>query len=137
MDKTETKQAWEYDGTPRTLTWMNRSPISGKWQIPAGVTTTKPPEQKDGYTLSFDGGKWTQTKDETKEEPKQAEPTAEELKAQELAQLDAEYESAKKTLSEYYIDALIHGDTDLMDELKSEMLSLDEEYAAEREGMEG
>ena len=137
MDKTETLQAWNYDGTPRTLTWMNRSPISGKWQIPAGVTTTKPPKAKAGYTLTFDGGKWTQTKEETKEEPKPAEPTAEELKAQELAQLDAEYESAKKTLAEYYIDALIHGDTDLMDELKAEMLSLDEEYASEREGMEG
>ena len=134
MDKTETLQAWNYDGTPRTLTWMNRSPISGKWQIPAGVITTKPPEQKDGYTLFFDGEKWTQTK---KEEPKSAEPTAEELKAQELAQLDAEYENAKKTLAEYYIDALIHGDTDLMEELKAEMLSLDEEYASEREGLEG
>ena len=129
MDKTETLQAWNYDGTSRTLTWMNRSPISGKWQIPAGVTTTKPPKAKAGYTLTFDGGEWTQTKE--------AEPTAEELKAQELAQLDAEYENAKKTLAEYYIDALIHGDTELMEELKTEMLSLDEEYAAEREGMEG
>lgn len=137
MDKTETLQAWNYDGIPRTLTWMNRSPISGKWQIPAGVTTTKPPKAKAGYTLTFDDGKWTQTKDEAKKEQKPAEPTAEEKKAQELAQLDAEYESAKKTLAEYYIDALIHGDTDLMDELKAEMLSLDEEYASEREGLEG
>ena len=133
MDKTETLQAWNYDGTPRTLTWMNRSPISGKWQIPAGVTTTKPPKAKEGYTLTFDGEKWTQTKEETKEAPKPPEPTKEEK----LAQLVAQYEADKAEILKYYADAMIHGDTEIMAELAKEMTALDEKYATDYKALKG
>jgi len=135
MDKTETLQAWNYDGTPITLTWMNRSPVSGKWQIPADVTLTEPPEAKDGFTLSFDGEAWqyTEVKDDTPTLTEPTEPTAEDK----LLQLDAEYELAKKDLYNYFIDALIHGDTDLMEELKTEMTDLDTQYAESRAELEG
>lgn len=133
MDKTETKQAWEYNGTPRTLTWMNRSPISGKWQIPAGVTTTKPPKAKEGYTLTFDGEKWTQTKEEPKEAPKPPEPTKEEK----LAQLDYDYQSQKQELINQYTDDMLHGDTDAMESDKQAMVDLDTWYDEEYKKIEG
>lgn len=133
MDKTETKQAWEYDGTPRVLTWQNRSPISGKWQIPYGVTLVEPPKEKEGYTRKFDGTEW-----EYVEIPKEPEPEPEpETKEEKLAELDAQYESDKKQIYDYYVDAILHNDTELIEELKAEMQELDEQYKADRAEIEG
>lgn len=60
------------------------------------------------------------------------EPTKEEK----LAALDAQYEADKKELGNYYMDAMIHGDSDLMAELTDEMTALDEQYAKDREEIE-
>jgi hypothetical protein len=60
------------------------------------------------------------------------EPTKEEK----LAALDSQYEADKKELGNYYMDAMIHGDSDLMSELADEMTALDEQYAADREEIE-
>ena len=127
MDKTETKQSWEYDGTPRVLTWQNRSPISGKWQIPYGVTLVEPPSPKEGYTLRFNGKVWKY--EELPKEPVSEPyiPTREEK----LAQLVAQYESDKAEILKYYADAMIHGDTELMAELAGEITELDEQYATD------
>jgi hypothetical protein len=60
------------------------------------------------------------------------EPTKEEK----LAALDSQYEADKKELGNYYMDAMIHGDSDLMSELAEEMTALDEQYAKDREEIE-
>ena len=64
--------------------------------------------------------------------PEPPEPTKEEK----LAALDSQYEADKKELGNYYMDAMIHGDSDLMSELTDEMTALDEQYAKDREEIE-
>lgn len=64
--------------------------------------------------------------------PEPPEPTKEEK----LAALDSQYEADKKELGNYYMDAMIHGDSDLMSELTDEMTAIDEQYAADREEIE-
>lgn len=61
------------------------------------------------------------------------EPTKEEK----LAALDSQYEADKKELGNYYMDAMIHGDTGLMAELAEEMTALDEQYATDYEALKG
>ena len=61
------------------------------------------------------------------------EPTKEEK----LAQLVAQYEADKAEILKYYSDAMIHGDSDLMAELKEEMAELDEQYASDYEALKG
>jgi len=63
--------------------------------------------------------------------PLPPEPTKEEK----LAQLVAQYEADKAEILKYYADAMIHGDSDLMAELKDEMTQLDEQYATDYEAL--
>ena len=65
--------------------------------------------------------------------PEPPEPTKEEK----LAQLVAQYEIDKAEILEYYADAMIHGDTELMAELAKEMTALDEQYAADYKALKG
>ena len=58
-------------------------------------------------------------------------------KKEKLAQLVAQYESDKAEILKYYSDAMIHGDSDLMAELKEEMTALDEQYAADYKALKG
>lgn len=59
IDKSEILTVWDYDIYynllgPHVLTSTDRSPISGKWQLPARSTTQEPPEEKEGYKIVFD-----------------------------------------------------------------------------------
>ena len=63
--------------------------------------------------------------------PLPPEPTKEEK----LAQLVAQYEADKAEILKYYADAMIHGDTELMEELAKEMTALDEQYATDYEAL--
>ena len=65
--------------------------------------------------------------------PEPPEPTKEEK----LAQLVAQYEADKAEILKYYSDAMIHGDTELMAELKEEMTALDEQYVADYKALKG
>lgn len=65
--------------------------------------------------------------------PEPPEPTKEEK----LAALVAQYEADKAEILKYYSDAMIHGDSDLMSELKEEMTELDEQYATDYEALKG
>lgn len=65
--------------------------------------------------------------------PLPPEPTKEEK----MAQLLAQYEADKAEILKYYSDAMIHGDSDLMEELKDEMTELDEQYATDYEALKG
>lgn len=58
-------------------------------------------------------------------------------KEEKLAELDAQYESDKKQIYDYYTDAILHNDTELIEELKAEMQELDEQYKADRAEIEG
>ena len=51
-------------------------------------------------------------------------PTA----AEKVAALDNQYETNKKTLASYYLDAALAGDTDVQDALKDEMTALNAQY---------
>lgn len=74
--------------------------------------------------------------DEKKLEEKEVvipEPTAEEKKAEALAELDSRYTSDKQELGAQYLDAAMSGDNDTMDSIKQELAALnakyDEDYA--------
>lgn len=74
MDKTETKTVYIYDSSglligAHTLDYTDRSPISGRWQIPGNMTETAPLAAKDGYTINWTGTAW-----EYVEIPKVVEP---------------------------------------------------------------
>lgn len=64
FDKAEKKIAWLLDGAHKLvkkieLDWRNRSPMSGRWQIPQNVVTAEPTiKEKDGYDRIYENGKW-------------------------------------------------------------------------------
>lgn len=49
----------------------------------------------------------------------------------------AQYEADKDGLMNYYADAALHDDTELMADLKAEMLTLDEKFAEDMKELEG
>ena len=76
FDKAEKKIAWLLDGAHKfvkkiELDWRNRSPISGRWQIPQNVVTAEPTiEEKDGYDRIYENGKWAYVdKDDDSKKP--------------------------------------------------------------------
>lgn len=141
MDKTETKEVYAYaaDGKllgKRTLDYTDRSPVSGRWQIPANMTEIAPPAAKDGYDIVFDGVSWKYVeaeKEEDTKEPEMQEPTA----ADKISQLDSQYEQDKKTLQSYYVDFLIAGDTEGMESVKAELDALAEQYDSDLAALKG
>lgn len=107
FDKSETKKAYQYDAKgvyvrDVELTWMNRSPISGTWQIPAYVTTVAPIAEKDGYKRVFDGTNWSyiDADDDSKEPEKTTEPTVTTLKER-VATLEKENAELKTTVTNF------------------------------------
>lgn len=105
FDKSETKKAYQYDAKgvyvkDVELTWMNRSPISGTWQIPAYVTTVEPISAKDGFDRVFDGTKWSYIDaDNDAEKPEKVEPTVTTLKER-VVELEAEKAAMQETVDE-------------------------------------
>lgn len=57
-------------------------------------------------------------------------------KEERLSQLDAQYDSDKDALAKYYLDAVLSGNTDLQDELKTELNVLNAQYEAARKEIE-
>ena len=57
--------------------------------------------------------------------------------AEKVAALDNQYETVKKTLASYYLDAALAGDTDVQDALKAEMAALNEQYDADIKALKG
>ena len=57
--------------------------------------------------------------------------------AEKVAALDNQYETDKKTLASYYLDAALAGDTDVQDALKAEMAALNAQYDADVKAMKG
>lgn len=74
MEKTKTVYAYNADGKligEKTLDHTDRSPISGRWQIPAQCTEIEPPVTKDGYDIIWTGD-WVYQ--EVPQEDEQPEP---------------------------------------------------------------
>ncbi len=67
------------------------------------------------------------------EETVPAEPTKEEK----LAELDEEYEASKGELANAYLDAMLHGDTEMTESIKTELAELDVAYDENRKEIEG
>ena len=57
-------------------------------------------------------------------------------KEEQLAALDAQYDSDKAELTRYFTDALLAGDTNTQEELQAELLELDAGYKAQRKAIE-
>lgn len=66
-------------------------------------------------------------------DPEPPEPTVDEK----VAALDNQYETDKKTLASYYLDAALAGDTDVQDALRAEMAALNEQYDADVKALKG
>lgn len=137
--------AYRYDKNKKYVGTQNcqRDPIAsvraGKdiFLLPANCTYEKPPELKDGYELYLKNEGWEYVeKKKDDEPPKEPELTPEQKLEQELSALDREYENSKKELSLAYIDAVMSGDTELQDELKTELQSLNETYDSKRTELE-
>jgi hypothetical protein len=82
-------------------------------------------EVHEGETFTAGGKTWLSDEDEGYIEAK-----AQEEKQKALVQLDAQYNADKAVLSEQYTMAILTDDTELADELKAELVALNEEYDA-------
>lgn len=123
FDKAETLKVYAYDHEgnllgERTLDYTDRSPISGFWQIPANMTTEKPPKEKNGYKIIFKVGKWALVKiPEPAVEPTPLQPTEEELMKQ-------EYDRILNNLKESLVIASLLGDETRMAAIRQEYKEL-------------
>ena len=139
MDKSEIKIVYRYDNDGLyvgvvTLDHTDRSPISGKWQIPGYCTTVEPPQEKDGYNIVWNGEAWEYV-EIPKPEP-EPEPTPEEIIERKLAELDAQYEADKAEIVTSYQTATIYGDTARMEKLKADLATLDDKYDEDYNALE-
>jgi hypothetical protein len=57
-------------------------------------------------------------------------------KEEQLAALDAQYDSDKDQLAKYYLDAVLSGNEDLQTEIKEELATLNADYEAARKEIE-
>ena len=80
-------------------------------------------EVHEGETYSAGGKTWLSDTDEGYIEAK-----AQEEKDKALAQLDQQYNVDKAVLSEQYTMAMLTDDTELAEELKAELVALNEDY---------
>lgn len=77
-----------YIGTDRAF----ESPLEkGIFHIPANCTEIKPPEEKEGFNIKWNGTAWEY--EEIPQEPEPPEPTLDELKAKKLTEVNAWTES--------------------------------------------
>jgi hypothetical protein len=77
----------------------------------------------DTEPVSVNGIYWLSADD-----PDYIEAKAEADKEQALEELDAQYNADKSTLSAEYTDALMNDDAELADEIKAELVALNEDY---------
>lgn len=93
----------------------DRSP-SGLLNLPARCTLIKPPEQKEGFDIMWNGSGWKYT--EIPKEPSEPESTLDELKASKIAEMKTERNIREQQMIEY------NGNTFDYDDLARERLLL-------------
>jgi hypothetical protein len=106
FDKTETRPAWNYDDNgkytyPSTLTWMDRSPISGTWQIPAKCTTKEVLPEKEGFDIYFNKEKDEWEYVAIPEPEPEPEKPLEEVKQEKIFDLKMKRDMEEVSLIEY------------------------------------
>ena len=106
FDKSETRPAWNYDDNgkytyPSTLTWMDRSPISGTWQIPAKCTTKEVLPEKEGFDIYFNKEKDEWEYVAIPEPEPEPEKPLEEIKQEKLFDLKMHRDMEEVSLIEY------------------------------------
>ena len=89
-------------------------------------------EVHEGETYTAGGKTWLSDTDEGYIEAKKQEE-----KQKAISQLDTDYNTQKATLSEQYTSAMMADDTDLAEEVKTELTALNEWYDAEYEKIAG
>lgn len=135
----------------------DKSP-SGSWNIPAWCTDVEPPIEKEGFVRIWNGKIWEYIEDHRGKKywmpdedykspghevteigplPEGAsntapQPTAEELQAQALATLDAEYKSKFDELDGQIVKAAALKNETMQDELIAERAALVDEYTQKR-----
>lgn len=96
--------------------------------LPTGTTY----EVHKGETYTAGGKTWLSDADEGYIEAK-----AKEEKDKALAELDAQYNTDKAVLSEQYTSAMMADDTELAEELKTELIALNEQYDKDYDSING
>ena len=89
-------------------------------------------EVHESETYTAGGKTWLSDTDEGYIEAKKQEE-----KQKAISQLDTDYNTQKATLSEQYTSAMMADDTDLAEEVKTELTALNEWYDAEYEKIAG
>ena len=85
------KIVYKYDAktmlyvAPMTLDDTYKTPKTHEWAIPAYTTESKPPKEKEGYEIKWNGSAWGQTKIPAPPEPEP--PTLDEAKAAKISEL--------------------------------------------------
>lgn len=107
-----------------TLDNTDKSP-SGKWNIPANCTMLKPPEQKDGFNIVWNGKNWEYV--EIPQETQAPEPTEEEKALAKIDEIMAENNTQIADIKDAMLVAVLTDDTELQAELKQEYASVIED----------
>ena len=111
----------------------DKSP-SGRWNIPANCTELKPPEEKEGFNVVWNGTGWEYV--EIPQEPIEPEPTAEELQEQARQALDTEYTILFANKDNEIIQAsVILQDEEYAQQVRQERTELMQEYATKRSAL--
>ena len=108
----------------------DKTPVTHEWIIPANSTETPMTlAPKEHYMIQWNGEAWAYVEDKNNPpKPEPTPPTPEEEKAQKIAALDAQFESDKKELLMYYVDAMLNGDTEEQEACLADMQTLQEQY---------
>lgn len=107
-----------------TLDNTDKSP-SGKWNIPANCTMLKPPEQKDGFNIVWNGKNWEYI--EIPQETQATEPTEEEKLLNKINEIMAANDEQIADIKDAMLVAVLTNDTELQEELKQEYASVIED----------
>ena len=86
----------------------------------------------DTEPVSVDGVYWLSAAD-----PAYIEAKKQEKKEKAIAELDTQYNTQKAVLSEQYTTAMLADDTELADEVKTELMALNEWYDTEYKKLQG
>ena len=107
-----------------TLDNTDKSP-SGRWNIPASCTELKPPEEKAGFNIVWNGTGWEYV--EIPKKPVEPEPTAEEKALAKINEIMAANDEQIADIKDAMLVAVLTDDTELQEELKQEYASVIED----------
>lgn len=136
----ETKTIYLYDlqkyyaGTQVLNEKDDKTPVTKEWIIPANSTEVPMTlEPKEHYLVQWNGESWEYVEDKNNPPQPEPEPPKPPTIDEQIAALDAQYDSDKQTLIQSYTDALMHDDAETAEAVKQELAELDEQYDADYE----